>query len=93
MNRHDILNTETQPMEVIPPAALAIEPPFSQWTHYNPILVEVLAEHGGVPKREVVDHLSALHDEAYNNNLPTARPLDRPSWVLQNYLDEFVAVG
>jgi hypothetical protein len=93
MERHHILSTETQPMEVIPPAALAIEPPFSQWTHYNPILVEALAARTGVPQRQVVDQLSALHDEAYASNLPVARPLERPAWVLQNYLDEYVAVG
>lgn len=82
------LMTETQPMEVVP---RAIEAPFSQWTHYNPILVETLAAHGDVPEQEVVDHLRSLFDEA--GNQPTVYPLDRAQWVLSQYLEQFVAVG
>jgi len=87
----DILSTNTLSMDVLPAPLPAIDPPFSQWTHYNPILVEALAAHGDVPEREVVDHLSSLFAEVYGNN--EIFPLERPQWVLQTYLDEFVAVG
>jgi hypothetical protein len=89
----DILSPITQPMEVLPTPRPAIDPPFSQWTHYNPILVEALAAHGDVPEREVVDHLSSLFADVYQNRVPGVLPLERPEWVLQSYLDEFVAVG
>jgi hypothetical protein len=82
------LMTETQPMDIVPPA---IEAPFSQWTHYNPILVEALAAHGDVPEQEVVDHLRSLFKDA--EQVPSVYPLERAGWVLQQYLDQFVAVG
>jgi hypothetical protein len=91
--RHDILNTDTVLMERLPPAAPALDPAFSQWTHYNPILVEALAAHGNVPEQEVVDHLSLLFDEVYEGKIPGVRPLERPAWVLRTYLEDHVAVG
>jgi len=84
------LMTDTQPLDVVPPA---INPPFSQWTHYNPILVEALAAHGDVPEQEVVDHLASLFNDVYEGKVPDVYPLDRPAWVLRKYLDDFVAVG
>lgn len=84
------LMTETQPMDIVPPA---LDPPFSQWTHYNPILVEALAAHGDVPESEVVAHLSSLFDDVYSGKVPGVYPLDRSEWVLKRYLDDFVAVG
>ena len=89
----DILSIETQPMDVLPPARPAIDPPFSQWTHYNPILVEALAAHGEVPESEVVEHLSSLFDDVYEGRIPGVRPLERGAWVLRTYLEEYVAVG
>ena len=93
MNRDDILSTNTQPMEVLPEPFPAIDPPFSQWTHYNPILVETLAAHGDVPEAEVVDHLTSLSTDAYEGRIPGVRPLERPAWVLKTYLEDHVAVG
>ena len=93
MHRHHILNTNTQPMDVLPSPVPAIDPPFSQWTHYNPILVEALAAHGGVPEQEVVDHLTLLFDDVYEGRIPGVRPLERPAWVLKTYLEDHVAVG
>lgn len=77
--------------DILPTPHPAIDPPFSQWTHYNPILVEALAAHGDVPESEVVDNLRSLFAEVYRNN--AIFPLERPLRVLQTYLDEFVAVG
>jgi hypothetical protein len=65
--------------------------PFSQWTHYNPVLVEALAAHGGVPEQEVVDHLNELFRESDND--PRVRPLERQAAALSRYLDEYVVVG
>jgi hypothetical protein len=65
--------------------------PFSQWTHYNPVLVETLAVHGHVPEAEVVDHLNELFNEAATN--PDVRPLERQTATVQAYLNEYVAVG
>ena len=93
MNTQDILSTETQPMETLPVSHPAIDPPFSQWTHYNPILVEALAAHGNVGEQDVVDHLSALFADVYEGRVPGVRPLERPAWVLKTYLEDFVAVG
>ena len=93
MNRHHILNTETQPMETLPAPLPALEPSFSQWTHYNPILVEALAAHGNVPEEQVVAQLSSLFADVYEGRIPGVRPLERPAWVLRTYLEEHVAVG
>lgn len=91
MERHHILNTDTVLMEVLPPAMPALDPAFSQWTHYNPILVETLAARVGVTEQEVVDRLRSLFDDVYSSS--SVLPLNRPAWVLQSYLDEHVAVG
>jgi len=84
------LMTDTQPMDIVPPA---LDPPFSQWTHYNPILVEALAAHGDVPEQEVVAQLASFFNDAYSGNVPDVYPLERPAWVLRSYLDQFIAVG
>jgi len=89
----DHLSIDTQPMDVLPDPLPALDPPFSQWTHYNPILVEALAAHGGVPEQEVVDHLSALFADVYEERIPGVRPLERGAWVLKTYLEDYVAVG
>lgn len=93
MKRQDILSTETQPMETLPVQRAAIDPPFSQWTHYNPILVEALSAHGNVPEADVVDRLTLLFEDVYEERVPGVRPLERPAWVLRTYLEDFVAVG
>lgn len=93
MNRHDILTMDTQPMEVLPMPFPAIDPPFSQWTHYNPILVEALAAHGSVPETVVINHLTSLSTDVYEGRIPGVRPLERPAWVLKTYLEDHVAVG
>lgn len=92
-NTVDHLSIDTQPMDILPVHRPAIDPPFSQWTHYTPILVEALAAHGDVPEQDVVEHLSALFDDVYEERVPGVRPLDRPAWVLKTYLEDFVAVG
>jgi hypothetical protein len=86
----DTLSVDTQPMEILPVPRPAIDPPFSQWTHYNPILVEALAAHGGVPEQEVVEHLRSLSDDLYEGRITGVRPLDRQAWVLRTYLDDHV---
>jgi hypothetical protein len=93
MNRYDILSIDTQPMEVIPVPVPAIDPPFSQWTHYNPTLVEALAAHSNMPEHEVVGHLTSLSTDVYEGRIPGVRPLERPAWVLKTYLEDHVAVG
>jgi hypothetical protein len=66
-------------------------PVFSQWTHYNPTLVEALAAHGAVPEQEVVDHLSALFSEATTDS--RVPPLERQAEAVRRYVEEYVAVG
>lgn len=93
MDRHNILSMDTQPMDVIPVPLPAIDPPFSQWMHYNPTLVETLAAHSNTPEREVVQRLTSLFDDVYEGRIPGIRPLERPAWVLKTYLEDHVAVG
>ena len=76
-----MLTQETQEMMMVPP--------FSQWTHDTPILVQALAAHGGVPEQEVVDHLKELFKESSNN--PDVGPLDEQADTVRRYLDAYVA--
>lgn len=82
--------THSDPLDLTQEIPLVPEPaPFSQWMHYNPVLVETLAALGGVPGQEVVDHLNELFRESDND--PDVRPLERQAATLRRYLDEFVA--
>jgi hypothetical protein len=94
MNRDDILSTETQPVDILPPAPQQWhKPQWSQWKNHTPILVETMVAHAGegVTESEVVEHLRELFTEVTSDVRVT--PLEVHGVALRRYLDEYVAVA